>query len=65
VGLKMKKCAIKNCWISARGAIKLHHFDTTAEQIKAHVPKGCNFIAPQALFHYPAIVLLVLYYFIA
>ena len=47
----MKNGAIRNCCISARGAMKLHPFGTSAERSKAHVPKGCNFIAPQALFH--------------
>ena len=30
-GLKIENSAISNCWISARGAIKLHHFGTHAE----------------------------------
>ena len=46
---------IRNCWISVRGAIKMHRFSTSTERSKACVPKGCNFIAPQALNHYPAI----------
>ena len=30
-GLKMEKSAIRNCWISARWAIKLHPFGKSAE----------------------------------
>ena len=41
--------AIRNCCISARGAIKLHLFGTSAELSEACMPKGCNFIAPQVL----------------
>ena len=54
---------IWNCWISARGAIKLHPFSTRAERSEARVPKGCNFIAPLALiqqFHIIVSLTLVL-----
>ena len=44
-----KNGAMRNCWISARGAIKLHHFSTSAERSKARVLNRCNFIAPQVL----------------
>ena len=47
--LQWKNSAISNCWISARGANKLHPFSTSAELSETCVPKGCNFIDPQAL----------------
>ena len=43
---KWKNSAIRNCWISARGAIKLHPSSTSAKLREAHMLKGCNFIAP-------------------
>ena len=47
---KWNNSAIKrNCWISARVAIKLHPFVTSAEWSGACMPKGCNFIALEAL----------------
>ena len=54
---------IRNCWISARGKIKLHCFDTSAERSEARMLKGCNFIAPQAfiqqLYYYYYFILLL------
>ena len=47
--LKKNTCAIRNCCIRARGAIKLHPFGTSAERNEICVMKGCDFIAPQAL----------------
>ena len=41
--------AIMYCWISSIGAIILHPFGKSAKQSEAHMPKGCNFFAPQAL----------------
>ena len=49
MGNKWENIAINNCWISARGAIELHPFGTSAKQSAACVPKTCNFIVPQAL----------------
>ena len=49
VGKKWKNIAIRNCWISVRGAIKLHPYGTSAEQIEACILEWCNFIPPQAL----------------
>ena len=49
VELYYKVLIIRNCWVSARGAKKLHPFGTRAELSEARVPKGCNFFAPQAL----------------
>ena len=43
-----KNRAIRNCWISSRVEIKLHPFITSAKLSEAQVPKGYNFIAPQA-----------------
>ena len=37
-----KNSAIRNCCISARGAIKLHPFVTSAEQTKECMPKKIN-----------------------
>ena len=48
--------ALRNCWISVRGAIKLHPFGTSAERIEAMCAKGVQFYCP-----IPAIVLLELY----
>ena len=45
-----------------KGSIKLHPYDTSAERSEAHVPKGSNFIAPQAPYQQQLYVLLV--YFI-
>ena len=55
---KWKNIAIRNCWISARGAIILHPFGASAERSKACMPKGCNFIAPQALIQHCYLIIL-------
>ena len=41
---KWKKSAARNCWISARGTIKLHPFSTSSEWSDACMLKGCNCI---------------------
>ena len=45
----MKNGAIRNCCISARGAMKLQPFGTSAEQSEARMSKWCNFNPPQAI----------------
>ena len=37
-----KNSAIRNCYISLRGAIKLHPFGTSAKQSEACMPKWCT-----------------------
>ena len=49
VSVQEKNSAIRDCPISARGAIKSHPFGTSAEQSGVCVLKGCNFISPLAL----------------
>ena len=57
--LKLEKIVqYVNAGFSARGALKLHPFSTSAERSEARVLKGCNFNAPQALN--PALILSLL-----
>ena len=61
---KGKNSAIRNCWISVRGAIKLHSFGTSAEQSEERIPNWYNFIAPQVLIqqlYYQYFILLLNY----
>ena len=46
---------LRNCWISARGAMKLHSFGTSAKRSASCMLKGYNFIA----------LIQQMYYFIA
>ena len=39
VGLKWKNSAIRNCWMSVRGAKKLHTFGTHAEGVQFYSPR--------------------------
>ena len=44
IGQKWKNSAIRNCWVSVRGAIKFHTFGPSVERSEGLVPKECNFI---------------------
>ena len=46
----MKNSAVRNCCISARGAIKLHPFGTSVERSEACMPKGVQFYCTSSTY---------------
>ena len=56
-----KKCAIKNCCISVREAIKLHPFGTSAKQTR-HVCQSDATLLPHKILSSNCIIPVVLYF---